>query len=157
MTQESTQHKTYVKLFNIAERVIDGDHELTDVEKREFGIIVAMNMTPYRWYCYMLSTQNVWGTIWQNYNEMKDIEVARAYVSADDCVTIDEWTEANGRPLPDKAGMMNHLLDITDDVEYIDNNYDDILDFLPDQCEYNLNDVEIADLFLDYVAEPAEE
>ena len=157
MTQEPTEHETYIKLYDLCRNVVDGDHEFTDAEKREIGNILADIMTAYECYCDIFGTQDIWDMIADDYNEMEDLTLARVYIGMEGFSSIDTWIEANGLPFPNAGDMVERIVEEIDEEEYINDHYDDILDMLPDQCEFNLDDEEIVYLFNAYVTEPAED
>ena len=155
MTQE-TEHEKYTRLAAVITSTYE-DHDLTVDEKREIGDLLAHNMTPYEFNCDVQGVGDIWYQISEDYDERKDLDLTLKYVNNNGCKNIDEWITENGLPLPDRDEMVSHLTDQIDEEEYINEFYEDVLDMLPEQCEFNLSDDEIVHLFEVYVDEPDEE
>lgn len=154
MTQE-TKHEKYTRLTALIKSTYD-DHDLTSDEKREIGDILADNMTPHEYNCDVQEIGDIWYQISEDYASLTDLDVALEYAMTDDCEDMDEWIRENGLPLPGRDEMIEHIVNNIDEEEYINEYYEDILDMLPEQCEFNLSDDEIVGLFEVYVVEPVE-
>lgn len=161
MTQE-TKIERYIRL---AVRIVDSEDvecgnsctdnsKFTSQERRDIGNVLAENMTPWEFSCEVQGVGDVTYSIVEGYTGLKSIELALVYVATDGCKTVDEWIQENGLPFPDRDEMIEHLVSNIDEEEYINNNYTELLDMLPDQCVYNLSDSELIYLFEMYTDEP---
>ena len=166
MTQETqqpkeTEQQQYERLMDVISAFIaesyDEDEELhpfTSEQKREFGEVLANNMTPSQFSTHVNSVGDIYYGIAEDYQSLTDIELARAFVAGYNYETVDEWITDHGLPLPDSDDMIEQLMRDIDEEDYINENYEEVLDMLPEQCEFNLSDAEIVDLFEDFVEEP---
>lgn len=158
MTQEpkETEQQRYERLSELINSTYaDGDHPaFTPEQKRDFGEILSDSMTPAEFSDNIQSVGDIHYGIAEDYASLKDINLALLYVGVFDCESVDEWIRENGLPLPDTDGMIEHLIGDIDEEAYINEYYEDILDSLPEQCEFNLSDTEIVELFETFVEEP---
>lgn len=150
--------KRYARLSTLIADVYgddDDDHPpFTAAEKREFGLILADNMTPYEYSCDVQGIADIWDTMADMYGDYDDFDLTLEYIEKDNCDNVDDWIIENGLPLPGRDDMVEYLINSIDEKEYTNDNYDDVLDFLPDDCEFNLADDEIIHLFEVYVSNP---
>lgn len=164
MTQE-TDSERYIRLTTLIENKDEveygssctDDSQFTSSERRDFGNILADNMTPWEFNCDVQGVGDIMYAIAEDYASLNSIDIALEFVATDDCRSVDGWIRENGLPLPDRDDMIDHLMSNIDEQAYINEYYDDVLDMLPDQCEFNLSDSEIIHLFDVYVDEPESE
>lgn len=154
MKQEKKER--YMRLLDLINNTYrDGDHPpFTPEEKREFGEILADNMTPYEFHRDVCSVGNVCDDILNTYCNLDDYALSLEFINIDNYTTVDGWIKKNGLPLPDREYMIEYIIDNINIENYINGYYEDILDLLLDQCEFRLNDGEIIHLFEVYVEEP---
>lgn len=161
MIQE-TESERYIRLAALIEnkdRVEYGssctdDSRFTSQERRDIGDILAESMTPWEFSCNIQDVGDVTYSIAEGYASLSSIGLALVYAATDGCESVDDWIRENGLPFPDKDEIIEHLMDNIDNEEYINDNYRDLLDMLPDQCEFNLSDSELIHLFEFYTDEP---
>lgn len=161
MTQE-TESERYIRLAALISTKDEAEYgnscidssKFTSKERRDLGNILADNMTPWEFSCDVQGVGDIAYAIAEDYASLNSIDIAIEFVASYQCKTVDAWIEENGLPLPDRDGMIEYLMSDIDEEEYINKYYEDILDMLPDQCEFNLSDSEIIYLFEVYVNEP---
>lgn len=154
MEQEKKKER-YIKLLGLINNTYkDGDHPpFTPEEKREFGEILADNMTPWEVHCDINDVGDVWVEIVTDYNNLNDINLTLEFIGKAGYVDVEGWIRSHGLPLPDREDMMESLINDIDEEKYINECHDNILNTLPDYCENSIHDNEIIYLFEIYVDE----
>jgi hypothetical protein len=154
MEQEKKKER-YIKLLGLINNTYkDGDHPpFTPEEKREFGEILADNMTPWEVHCDINDVGDVWVEILADYNNLNSINLTLEFIGKAGYVSVEDWIRSHGLPLPDREDMMESLINDIDEEKYINECHDNILNTLPDYCENSIHDNEIIYLFEIYVDE----
>jgi len=157
--EQETKRQRYMRLLGLINNAYkDGDHPpFTSSEKRDFGRILADNMTPEEFDLNIQEIGDVWYDISETYNNLNDFDLTLEFVGDDDCENVDDWIKKNGLPLPDRDDMVDHILSTINRTDYINEYHGDVLDLLPGQCEFNLTDEELIHLFEVHVKEPEED
>lgn len=154
-----TKPKPYTRLIHVAGKVLNADYELTDEEKKAFGVAVMENITPYEASMNMsgMGINDIWWTINEEYDEYSDTEICEQFVYHYDCDSLEEYIKDYDLPLPDRDDMIESIISDIDEEDYINERYEDILDFIPEQFEFNLSDEEIIELFVCFVDDTCED
>ena len=152
MEQEKKKER-YIRLLDLINNTYkDGDHPpFTPEEKREFGEILADNMTPWEVHCDINVVVDVWAEVVADYDNLNDINLTLEFIGKAGYVAVEGWIRSHGLPLPDREDMIEYLINDIDEEKYINEYHDDILNTLPDYCENSIHDNEIIYLFEIYV------
>lgn len=157
MIEDMTPKEIYDNLARLKYVIEWEDIKLTPEEKRAFGEILADNMDAYDYNEEIKMIGDIDYDIDQCYEGVKGVDVLKQYVKANGYETTEEMVEYEGLPVPNRADMVKYLIDQIDRVEWIQETYEDVVDFIPAECEFNLTDYTIVDLFQRYVPDPDEE
>jgi len=137
-----------VRLFD------EEDIEFTDKEKREFGEALMECMTPFEFHEVVTTVGDIYDGMFDNAENM---EILTMWLDVLGFETINDYVEESDLDIPDFEAMRDVIMWELDEEEYINENYEDVLDMLPEQCEFNLSDEEICDLFEVFAIDPATE
>ena len=136
----------YENLIQIAKAWVREEIEvLTEIDKENFGVAVASIITPYdaQHNIRTMGMDDIYFSIWEEYEERDDIEIVNEYLITSHCKTLEEYVRDYDLPIPDREGMIEYLMYNIDEEEYINERFNDILGFIPEQFKYNLGDDEI--------------
>jgi len=136
--------KEFVRLFD------EGVIEFTDSVKLEFADALAESMTPYE-YHEEIQEIDEFDCLHDDMYARKHVDILKLWLHMEGYDTVEEYVSYNDLPLPSVYDMVDTIVGITDEEEYINENCQYVLKRIPDICVNFLLDAEICDLFDNHV------
>jgi len=141
--------KEFVRLFD--EEVI----EFTDSMKLEFAEALVEFMTPYE-YHEEIQEIDEFNCLYDDMYRRKHVDIMKMWLYKEGYDTVEEYVSYNDLPLPSVYDMVDTIVGVTDEEEYINENCQYVLKRLPDMCVNFLFDETICDRFEEFVVNPEE-
>ena len=145
----------YDRLCDLATQLEEEGIEFTDDERREFGEVLMEYMTPYDYHENVEMVDDIYDNMFYG---VDNLEILSMWLEALGYNTIEDYVEESYLDIPSFEDMIEDIIQNFEDEEnYINEHYEGILDFLPDQCVNTIQDLDIVYLFDEFVPNPEDE